>query len=75
MYDESAGFPNEKIYTFESEENPEENIKKGDLDFFHPNPLGNALIAKIILKQVFGVDFDPEKYIETAAKGYKYPEY
>ena len=75
LYKESEDFPSERIYTFESEEIPEENIKEGDLDFCHPNQLGNAYVAKIILKEVFGVDFDPEKYIETTAKGYKYPEY
>ncbi|MFZ2152801.1 MAG: SGNH/GDSL hydrolase family protein [Microgenomates group bacterium] len=73
---ESDNFPKEKIYTFVSEcDIVEENIKKGDLDFWHPNQLGNAYIAKVILKKIWNIDFDPEKYIETTNKGYKYPEY
>jgi len=56
-----------KLFTFKLED--------GSPDTLHPNQLGNAYIAKVILKQVFGIDFDPEKYIETTAKGYKYPEY
>lgn len=76
LYKESDSFPKERIYTFVSEcDIPEENIKKGDLDFWHPNQLGNAYIAKVILKTVFGIEFDPEKYIGTTNKGYKMPEY
>jgi len=76
MFKESENFPKERIYTFISEADiPEENIKKGDKDYWHPNPLGNAYIAMVILKQVFGIEFNPEKYIETNGMGYKYPEY
>jgi hypothetical protein len=75
LFKEFDKFPKEKIFTFRSEEIKALGIKKGDLDFLHPNQLGNAYIAKVILKQVFGVDFDPEKYIETTVKGYKFPEY
>jgi lysophospholipase L1-like esterase len=76
MFKESENFPKEKIYTFVSEADiPEENIKKGDKDFWHPNQLGNAYIAQVILKEIFGIEFDPEKYTETNTAGYKYPEY
>jgi hypothetical protein len=76
LYRESDGFPKERIYTFVSEcDIPEEHINKGDLDFWHPNRLGNAYIAKVILKNIWGIEFDPEKYIETTDKGYKLPEY
>lgn len=76
VFSESDSFPKERIYTFVSEADiPEENIKKGDRDYWHPNQLGNAYIAKIILKQVFDIEFDPEKYIHTNTEGYKYPEY
>jgi len=76
VFSESTDFPKERIYTFISETDiPEENIKKGDKDYWHPNPLGNAYIAKVILKEIFGIEFDPEKYIETNTMGYKYPEY
>lgn len=76
VFKESENFPKERIYTFVSETDiPEEKIKKGDLDFWHPNQLGNAYIAGVILKEVFDIEFDPEKYIKTNGEGYKYPEY
>lgn len=76
MYTESDKFPKERIYTFVSEcDIPEENIKKGDLDFWHPNPLGNAYIAKIILDKIWGFKFDPEKYMNSVQRGEKMPEY
>lgn len=68
-------FPTEKFYTFISEENPVEGIKAGEIDLQHPNQLGNAYIAKVILKEGFGVEFDPEKYIRTTLSGDKYPSY
>lgn len=76
LYGESANFPTERTYTFLSEADiPEENIKKGDRDFWHPNQLGNAYIAMVILDRVFGINFDPEKYIDSNSKGAKCPEY
>jgi lysophospholipase L1-like esterase len=76
LYSESDLFPKERIYTFFMEcDLPEENLKKGDRDFWHPNQLGNAYIAKVILEKVWGIKFDPEKYIETTNRGYKLPEY
>lgn len=75
MFTIYRNFPLKKFYTFRSEENPIEGIKEGDPDFWHPNQLGNAYIAKVILKEVFGVEFDPEKYIEDANRGEKFPKY
>ena len=76
LFEESKNFPMERIYTFVSEQDiPEEKVKKGEIDFWHPNQLGNAYIAKVILDKVFGFGFDPEKYIETTKLGYKMPEY
>lgn len=75
LYEESDKFPKERIYTFRSEAIPEEDIEEGDLDFMHPNPLGNAYIAKVVLEKVFGISFDPEKYITENLAGEKYPEY
>lgn len=75
LFEISDTFPKERIYTFISEENPVENIKAGDIDYWHPNQLGNAYIAKVILKEVFGIRFDPEKYIDSNARGEKYPKY
>lgn len=75
LFDISDSFPKERIFTFKSEENPEEGIKEGDLDYWHPNQLGNAYIAKVILKGVFDINFDPEFYIQTTLSGEKYPKY
>lgn len=75
MFEIYKKFDLRKFFTFKSEENPEEGLKKGDIDFWHPNQLGNAYIAKVILKEVFGVDFDPEKYIADTMAGEKFPGY
>ncbi len=75
LFERSDAFPKERIYTFISEENPVENIKAGDLDYWHPNQLGNAYIAKVILKEVFKIDFDPELYIKDTVEGQKTPKY
>lgn len=68
-------YPLERFFTFISEENPIEGIKAGEIDLQHPNQLGNAYIAKIILHQIFGITFDPEKYIRETLIGEKYPGY
>ena len=75
LFEEFDKFPKERIFTFISEEIAVVGLKKGDVDFLHPNQLGNAYIAKTILREVFGVDFDPEKYIKTTLSGEKYPQY
>ncbi len=75
MFNIYKNFPTEKFFTFISEENPEEGIKAGEIDFQHPNQLGNAYIAKVILDKVWNIKFDPEKYIKTTLKGEKYPLY
>jgi lysophospholipase L1-like esterase len=68
-------FPLDKLFTFKSEENVAENIKEGDIDPIHPNQLGNAYIAKVILKEVFGIEFDPELYWQATLAGEKLPRY
>lgn len=75
LFELPEAFPNERIYTFISEENPVENIKAGDLDYWHPNQLGNAYIAKVILKEVFNIEFDAELYIKDTLDGQKTPRY
>lgn len=75
LFEISDSFPKERVYTFISEENPVENIKAGDLDYWHPNQLGNAYIAKVILKEIFNIDFDPELYIKETLEGQKNPGY
>lgn len=57
--------PEDRFFTF----------KEDGPDNWHPNQLGNAYIAKIFLERIWEIDFDPEKYMETSLKGYKYPEY
>lgn len=68
-------FDLKRIYTFVSEEIQVEGIKAGEIDQQHPNQLGNAYIAKVILKEVFDIDFDPELYIEDTKNGEKLPRY
>lgn len=75
MFNIYKRFPLEKFFTFKSEENPAEGVKEGDPDVWHPNQLGNAYIAKVILKEVFSVEFDPEKYIKGTLAGKKFPGY
>ena len=59
-------FPLEKIFTLKEDDGADDK---------HPNQLGNAYIAKVILKEVFGIDFDPELYWKTTLDGEKYPKY
>ena len=68
-------FPLEKLFTYTSEGNPVAGVEKGEIDPDHPNQLGNAYIAKVILKEVFLLDFNPEKYISDTLNGEKYPGY
>jgi hypothetical protein len=68
-------FPLERIFTFTSEGNLIEGVKEGEIDLQHPNQLGNAYIAKVILKEIFGIEFDPEKYITDTNNGIKFPTY
>ncbi len=67
--------PEWRFFTFKSEENPEEGIKEGEPDYWHPNQLGNAYLAKIILEKVFRISFDPEKFWRETLEGKKYPGY
>ena len=76
MFEIYQQFNLDKFFTFISEFGNEDiGIKPGELDFQHPNALGNAYIAKVVLKEVFGIDFDPELYMKTLLNGEKYPKY
>jgi hypothetical protein len=75
MFNIYQRFDTAKFFTFISEEIPAEGIKQGDRDLQHPNQLGNAYIAKVVLKETFGIEFDPEKYISGTVEGLKYPQY
>ncbi len=51
-------------------------LKKGEIDPIHYNRYGNAIVAKILLKKVFSVDFDEEKFLEDLANPIvKWPRY
>lgn len=68
-------FDLEKLFTFKSDGNEVVGIKPGELDFLHPNQLGNAYIAKVILEEGMGISFNPELYIQDTLKGLMYPHY
>lgn len=71
----SQQYPLDRMFTFISEGNKEVGMKAGDTDYLHPNTLGNAFIAKAILKTLFTIEFDPERYMKDVASGVMYPEY
>jgi len=75
MFNIYKKFPLKEIFTFISEENLVAGVKEGEIDPNHPNQLGNAYIAKVILKDVFSIEFNPEKYIQDTLTGEKYPGY
>lgn len=66
-----------KSYTLISEEGNEVvGIEPGSIDPIHYNRYGNAIVAKILLKQVFGIDFDGEKFLKGLDNPNKqYPDY
>jgi len=53
----------EKIYTFISDGNEFVGLKSGDIDTIHFNRYGNALVAGIVLKECFGINFDADKFM------------
>ncbi|OGC93082.1 hypothetical protein A3D85_00070 [Candidatus Amesbacteria bacterium RIFCSPHIGHO2_02_FULL_47_9] len=75
LFAETKQFDLKKFYTFVSSGNEVAGLKAGDVDFYHPNQLGNAYIVKIFLKSIFNIDFDFEKYTSTNLQGLMYPEY
>ena len=67
----------EKSYTLVSQGGNEDvGYKPGEVDPIHYNKYGNALVAKIILKEAFGIDFDADKFLVSISDNTKkYPEY
>ncbi len=54
-----------KAYTLVSEDGNEDvGIAPGEVDPIHYNRIGNAKVAKILLKEAFGIDFNDEKFLE-----------
>lgn len=69
-----AEFDLQRLYTFRLDEDDDlTGEKAGDIDSTHPNTLGNAYVAALLLKEIFGIVFDPERYIVEARTDVKYP--
>lgn len=75
LFEKYKQFDLTKFFTFKSEEIEAAGIREGDVDYWHPNQLGNAYLAKLILEEVFGIKFDPERYMKETYQGKKYPGY
>lgn len=66
----------EKSHSLIGEENESIGMKKGEIDPIHYNRFGNAIVARILLKEVFGINFDEGKFLKDLADPIKkYPEY
>ena len=74
-FSEYSKFALSRFFTFKSTGNPVLNLKPGDIDYVHPNQLGNAYIAKIILEKGFNIKFNPEKFMKETLSGQMYPGY
>ena len=66
-----------KSYTLISEDgNDVIGISKGEIDPIHYNKYGNAIVAKILLKQVFGIDFNENAFLKDLENQSKqFPNY
>ncbi|MCK5084608.1 MAG: SGNH/GDSL hydrolase family protein [Candidatus Pacebacteria bacterium] len=54
-----------KMYTLIQESNEEIiDSKRGDIDTIHFNKYGNAVVASVLLKECFGIDFDVDQFIK-----------
>lgn len=66
----------QKYFTcYNQQGNMEEGIEPGSWDFLHPNTYGQAHIAKIFLKEVFGIDFNADQYAKDVLADVMYPNY
>lgn len=74
-FKEYSNYNLNRFFTFKSPGNPVLSMKPGDIDFVHPNQLGNAYIAKLVLEKGFGIKFDPERYMKDTKNGIMFPEY
>lgn len=74
-FSEFGKFDLSKLFTFKSEGNEHLGLKKGDIDYVHPNQLGNAYIAKVFLEHAFGISFDPERFMKETLAGEMFPGY
>lgn len=53
IFNEFLKYDLTKLFTFVSDGNDDWEIKKGDIDFLHCNPIGCQIIAEKIAKEVF----------------------
>lgn len=54
-----------KMYTLIQESNEKiTNSRKGDIDTIHFNKYGNAVIASVLLKECFDIDFNVDKFMK-----------
>jgi len=66
----------EKSYSLIGEKNESIGMKEGEIDPIHYNRFGNAMVAKILLKEVFGIDFNEERFLKDITDlTKKYPDY
>lgn len=66
--------PLSDYFTFISEGGNElAGIAPGARDELHPNVWGNAAMAKYFLQSVFGISFDPKKYLDDVSRGVMFP--
>lgn len=75
LFEEFRDLDLSRFFTFESGGNEAVGIKPGQTDYIHPNQLGNAYIARFILAKVFGINFDPERYMKENNSGKMFPSY
>lgn len=74
MFKEFGAYDLDRFFTFTATyDEPASGTIKDGPEFIHPNQLGNAYIAKILLDKVFNIDFDPEKYIKDTLDGKMMP--
>jgi len=76
LHSEMKNLPLGQFYTFVCQTgNEDAGIKPGGKDFLHPNTKGNAYMAQVFLKSVFGIAFDPEKYLQEVSEGVMFPDF
>lgn len=55
------------IYTYVAQyDNPVAGIRKGEIDPIHYNARGSALVAGVVLEEVFGIGFNAERFLQDA---------
>ena len=79
LYDEfdSRKVDLNRIYTFKlsDEDAKYAGLPTSSIDPYHPNRIGQSIIASVILEKAFGISFDPDLYLRTLDLGDKYPSY